>query len=147
MRELWRSIGFTSAARIYAVVAGAISLVITARLLGPSGRGTVAAAFTWAALFSTLGYLSLGQVAIHRATGKEPEEWLRPVLGALLFVAACVTLLGWVAAAAIYVASGGDGFGEMPGYALVLGFALLPFLVWEQYASWLLVAVGKISFY
>lgn len=147
MRDLWRSIGFTSGARLYAVLAGGISLIITARLLGPSGRGTVAAAFTWAALFSTLGYLSLGQVAIHRATGKPAEEWLRPVLGALLVVAASVTVLGWVVAAVIYAASDGAAFGHMPGYALVLGFALLPFLVWEQYASWLLVAVGKISFY
>jgi O-antigen/teichoic acid export membrane protein len=35
----------------------------------------------------------------------------------------------------------------MPGYALVLGFATLPFLIWEQYGSWVLVAVGKLSFY
>jgi O-antigen/teichoic acid export membrane protein len=147
MRELWRSIGFTSGARIYAVVAGAISLVITARVLGPAGRGTVAAAITWAALFATLGYLSLGQVAIHRAAGRPVEEWLRPVLGVLVTMAALVTLVGWGLAAVIYAASGGAAYGHMPGYALALGFALLPFLVWEQYASMLLVGVGRISFY
>jgi O-antigen/teichoic acid export membrane protein len=147
MRELWRSIGFTSAARIYSVLAGAISLVLTARVLGPHGRGTVAAALTWTLLFSTLGYLSLGQVANHRAIGKAPDEWLRPVLGVLIAMAAAVTLAGWAVAAALYALTGGHAFGEMPGYALVLGFAMLPFLVWEQYGSWLLVAVGKISFY
>jgi antigen flippase len=147
MRDIWRSIGLTSAARVYAVLAGAVSLVITARILGPAGRGTVAAAVTWALLFSTLGSLSLGQVAMNRATNRAVEEWLRPTLAALLVMAAVVTAGGWVIALALYVSTGGDAFGPMPGYALVLGFATLPFLVWEQYGSWLLVSVGKISFY
>jgi O-antigen/teichoic acid export membrane protein len=147
MREVWRSIGFTSAARIYSVLAGAVSLILTARALGPHGRGSVAAAFTWALLFSTIGYLSLGQVANHRATGKPADEWLRPVLTALVVMTAVVTVAGWAVAGALYAVSGGRAFGDIPGYALVLGFATLPFLVWEQYGSWLLVAVGKISFY
>jgi O-antigen/teichoic acid export membrane protein len=147
VRELWRSIGFTSGARIYAVLAGAVGLIFTARALGPSGRGTVAAATTWALVFSTLGYLSLGQVAIHRATGKRAEEWLRPVLSALVAMTGIVTVAGWAVAAVLYAASNGEAFGKMPAYALVLGFAALPFFVWEQYGSWLLTAVGKISFY
>jgi O-antigen/teichoic acid export membrane protein len=147
MRELWRGIGFASAARIYAVFAGAVSLILTARILGPAGRGTVAAAVTWVTLFSTLGYLSLGQVAIHRATGKPADEWLRPILGALVAMTALVTAGGWLIALAIYGLSDGRAFGEMPAYALLLGFAALPFFVWEQYGSWLLVALGKISFY
>jgi O-antigen/teichoic acid export membrane protein len=147
MRELWRSIGFTSGARLYSVAAGAVSLVITARALGPGGRGTVAAAITWTALFSTAGYLSLGQVANHRATGKPVDEWLPRVLPALVAMTAIVTVAGWVVAAVLYLLSDGASFGDMPLYALVLGFATLPFLVWEQYGSWLLVAVGKISFY
>jgi O-antigen/teichoic acid export membrane protein len=147
MRELWRSIGFTSGARIYSVATGALGLVITARTLGPDGRGTVAAAFTWTALFSTVGYLSLGQVANHRATGKPTDEWLPRVLPALVAMTAIVTVAGWVVAALLYLFSGGHAFGEMPVYALVLAFATLPFLIWEQYGSWLLVAVGKISFY
>jgi O-antigen/teichoic acid export membrane protein len=147
VRDLWRSIGATSAARIYSVAAGAVSLIFTARTLGPAGRGSVAAAITWAALFSTLGYLSLGQVAIHRATGKPPAEWLRPTLSALVAMTVIVTLTGWLVAVALYVFSDGRAFGHIPAYALVLGFATLPFLIWEQYGSWVLVAVGKISFY
>src|SRR3954454_24265600 len=127
MRDLWRSIGFTSAARVYSVLAGAVSLILTARTLGPEGRGTVAAAITWALLFSTLGYLSLGQVAIHRATGKPADEWLRPVLSVLVAMTGLVTAVGWVVAAVLYASSGGDAFGKMPTYALVLGFAALPF--------------------
>jgi len=147
MRDLWRSIGLTSAARIYSVLAGAVSLVFTARILGPSGRGAVAAAITWTLLFSSLGYLSLGQVANHRATGRPVNEWLRPVLTALVVMTGFVTIAGWTIAGALYAFSDGRVFGDLPAYALVLGFAALPFLVWEQYGSWLLVAVGKISFY
>jgi O-antigen/teichoic acid export membrane protein len=86
-------------------------------------------------------------VAIHRAAGKPVDEWLRPVLASLVAMTCLVTLAGWVVAAALYAATGGDAFGDMPVYALVLGMAGLPFLIWEQYGSSLLAAVGKISFY
>src|SRR3954447_8609955 len=147
MRDLWKSIGFTSGARIYSLAAGAIGLVITARALGPDGRGAVAASTTWALLFATFGYLSLGQVALHRGSGRPPEEWLGSTLATLMAMAGIVTAAGWVVAAAIYAISGGDAYGDVPGYALVLGFAMLPLLVWELYGSFLLMAVGKISVY
>src|SRR4051812_45083101 len=100
MRDLWRSIGLTSGARIYSVAAGTAGVVITARALGPEGRGTIATAVTWSLLFATVGYLSLGQVAIHRATGRNSSQWLGPTLGVLLAMAAAVTVLGWLVAAA-----------------------------------------------
>src|SRR3954468_7826340 len=105
MRDLWKSIGFTSGARIYSLAAGAIGLVITARVLGPSGRGEVAPATTWALLFATFGYLSLGQVAVHRASARDPSEWLGSTLGVLLLMTGVVTVIGWILAAAIYAAS------------------------------------------
>lgn len=147
MGELWRSIGFTSGARIYAVAAGAVTLLITARILGPEGRGIVATSVTWALLYATIGYLSLGQVAIHRATGRHHSEWLGPTLAALLAMTAIVSVIGWAVAAVMYGVSDGGAFGHLPAYALALGFATLPFLVWEQYGSSLLMAVGRISFY
>jgi O-antigen/teichoic acid export membrane protein len=58
-----------------------------------------------------------------------------------------VTVVGWVVAAVIYEASGGSAYGHVPVDALVLGFALLPLLVWEQYGSSLLMALGRISVY
>jgi O-antigen/teichoic acid export membrane protein len=147
MRELWRTIGATSGARIYSLAAGAIGLVITARVLGPDGRGAVTAALTWSLLFATVGYLSLGQVALHRGTGKPPEEWLGPILAALLAMTAVVSVVGWIVAGAVYALTDGDGYGDVPGYAIALGFVSLPFLVWEQYGSALLTAVGRISVY
>ncbi|MEA2442780.1 MAG: hypothetical protein QOJ12_72 [Thermoleophilales bacterium] len=147
MRELWRSIGLTSGARIYTVAAGTAGVVITARALGPEGRGTIATVVTWSLLFATVGYLSLGQVAIHRATGRDPSEWLGPTLAALLAVAGAVTIAGCIVAAAHYAASGGRAYGHAPLYALALGFLTLPFLIWEQYGSNLLMALGRINVY
>jgi O-antigen/teichoic acid export membrane protein len=145
--QIWRSIGLTSGARIYAVFAGACSLVITARILGPEGRGIVATCVTWALLLSTIGYLSLGQVAIHRASRFPGTEWLGTTLAALMAMAAGVSVLGWLAALCIYLATDGDAFGEVPAWALALGMATLPLLVWEQYGSALLTAVGRLGFY
>jgi O-antigen/teichoic acid export membrane protein len=45
------------------------------------------------------------------------------------------------------VATDGDLYGHIPAYALVLGFAAVPFLVWEQYGSQLLTATGQLSIY
>jgi O-antigen/teichoic acid export membrane protein len=147
MRDLWRSIGFTSGARIYSLLAGFVGLVITARALGPEGRGVVATAVTWSLLFSTIGYLSLGQVAVHRAAGKQPEEWLGTTLGALLLITGLVTVGGWIVAAGAYALSDGEAFGKIPLYALVLGFLSLPFLLWEQYGSLLLMSLGRVNVY
>src|SRR6266480_4453413 len=147
MRELWTSIGFTSGARIYSLAAGAVGLVITAHALGPEGRGVVATAVTWSLLFSTVGYLSLGQVALHRGTAKDPSEWLGTTLAALMFMTAVVSVGGWTVAAVIYAASGGAAYGHIPVYALALGFLTLPFLVWEQYGSLLLMALGRVNVY
>jgi O-antigen/teichoic acid export membrane protein len=147
MVQLWRSIGFTSGARVYGVAAGAITLILTARILGAEGRGIVAGAVTWALMFATVGYLSLGQVAIHRATGRDHSEWLGPTLAALLTMTALVSVVGWLIAAAIYAATDGSAFGDLPFYAFALGFASLPFLIWEQYGSALLSALRRLSFY
>jgi O-antigen/teichoic acid export membrane protein len=147
MADLWRKIGFTSGARLYSVIAGAVSLIITARALGPSGRGVVAASVTWALLFSTVGCLSLGEVVIHRAAGRDVASWLGSTLAALLFVTAAVTVLGWSTAGLVYAASSGHAYGRIPLHLLLLGFATLPFLVWEQYGSSMLAAVGAINVY
>jgi O-antigen/teichoic acid export membrane protein len=147
MVQLWRSIGFTSGARVYGVVAGAITLILTARILGAEGRGIVAGAVTWTLLFATVGYLSLGQVALHRATGKHHGEWLGTTLAALLAMTAAVSVAGWIIAGVLYAATSGEAFGDLPVYAFALGFASLPFLVWEQYGTALLTALDRLSFY
>jgi len=147
VREVWQRIGWTGGTRIYGLLVGLLSLVVTARVLGPAGRGEVAAALTWAALFSTVGYLSLGQVALHRATARREHDWLRETLGPLLAVAGVATAAGWVVAVVLHAATDGRVYGGLPLTVLALGMLALPFLVWEQYGSSLLMAMDRLSTY
>jgi antigen flippase len=145
--DLWRGIAAAGGARLYGLLAGMATLILTARVLGPEGRGEVAAALTWAALLATLGYLSLGQVALHSAAGDRDESWLGRHLGSLALVTAVVSLVGWVAAAVAYAVTDGALFGDLPGYVLAFGLAGLPLLVWEHYGSSLLMAVDRLRLY
>lgn len=147
MIQLWRSISATAGARAYSLLAGVGVLVITSRALGPTGRGELAAAITWAMTFSTIMYLSLGQVALHKAAEGEDNAWLRPTLGALTGITVLVTVIGWLVAGATYLVSDGALYGNLPPLVFGLGMAALPFLVWEQYGSSLLTAVGQLSIY
>lgn len=140
MLELWRRILSTSGAKLYAAFVGVFTLSITARVLGPDGRGQVAAITTWVGMFATFGSLSLGQIAIHRATqgGEQGANWLPrafSVLGSFTLVA---TLIGWLLALAIN--QGTSLFNQVEPALLVLGFALMPMMLWEQYGNALLMA-------
>ena len=138
----------TSGARAYSVLANMVALILTARWLGPDGRGAVVVVTTWVLLFSSLGHLSLGQVCIHRAAHRTPDsDWLGDTVAALLLVTAAATGLGWAAAAALYWWGGPALFGRLPPLPLLIGFAALPFLLWEQYGSALLTLLGRLGVY
>lgn len=145
MRQLWRRVFLTSGARLYVALAGLVTLIITARTLGPAGRGAVAAVTTWVGLFLTFGHLSLGTVAIHRATRLRGTDWFGPTFSALASVAAAVSVVAFAAAAATYVLS--DAFANLEPAWLLIGFAALPFQVWELYGSSLLMALDRIELY
>lgn len=147
MRDLWSVIFQTSAARIFSLLAGVVVLFVTARWIGPEGRGTVAAITTWVGLFAMLGSLSLGQVAIHGLAVDRSEERLGVMAGNLLAVLSAVTLVAWIFAT-------GAGFpkqGILPVDfqlpVLIVGFAALPFLILEQFASSLLMAIRELRVY
>ncbi|MGA8807491.1 MAG: oligosaccharide flippase family protein [Thermoanaerobaculia bacterium] len=119
-------------------------LVVTARTLGPAGRGAIAAVTTWTGLFVTFGHLSLGQIAIHQAS-KGREDWLPPTASALLVACGAVTILGWALAAVMYACSG--AFAGLAPLWIIVGFIALPFQVWEQYGSSLLMALERVDLY
>src|ERR1700732_5059854 len=139
MKKFWLYVAETSAARIYGIIAGTASLVLTARLLGPSGRGVLAAVTSWAALFSGIAGLSLGQVAIYQASNSPDETWFRKTLGSLLAVDLLLSLLSGGVAAVMWVATRGNIFGHLPLVLLSIGFVAVPFQIWEQYSSNLLM--------
>ena len=53
MKQLWLNIAHTSGAKVYSLLVGVLTLSLTARLLGPEGRGQVAVITTWVSMFST----------------------------------------------------------------------------------------------
>jgi antigen flippase len=119
--------------------------MITARLLGPAGRGTFAATTSWVGLAATFGTLSLGQVLLHHVAGKPSEEWLAETAGTALATTAAVTLVGWIAIAVLYATTGGRMFNHISPLLLALAFAALPFMIWMDTGRYLLLALDALS--
>lgn len=147
MRELLWNIVHTSGAKIYSLALAIVTLSLTARWLGPEGRGQMVAITTWVTMFSTIGHLSLGQVAIHRATTKKDDQWLGEVLGSLLVLTAVFTVLCWAVAITAHLLTKGKFFGTLPNWLLAVSFGALPLYIWEQYGSSLLMLLNRIGIY
>ncbi len=147
MKNAWISIAYTSGAKIYSLVIGLIMLSVTARLLGPEGRGQVAVITTWVSIFSTFMSLSLGQVALHRMVADTDRGRFGVLLGSLILLTALLTTAGWIIGFVLYGTNTHGIFKDLPLFALFIGFLTLPFMVWEQYSSSLLMGVGRIGIY
>lgn len=145
MRDLWQKILQTGGVKIYAAVLGMVSITVTARVLGPEGRGELVAITTWVTTFSTFAYLSLGQVAVHRAAKSQGQSWLPDAYHTLLSFAVIGTLIGWFFAYAMYAGPWPNIFGDITPVWLLLGFLLLPFRIWEHYGSSLLMALERLD--
>jgi O-antigen/teichoic acid export membrane protein len=139
---------FAAGARVYAVAAMAVTLALTARWLGPAGRGLVATVVTWSTLIGTLAHLSLGQVALEALAGRA-DDVARAAAARRALVAACV-VVGRVVGLGLLggrLAVGADWLDGIPPWALVAVGALVPLYVWEQYGSYLLIARGRLRVY
>lgn len=146
MSDLWWKLLTSSGSRIYSFLLGLASLMVTARILGPEGRGVVAGVMAWASLFATLGSISVGQVIIHRAAKQRGGAWIEPLFGVLLLLTLFLTILLWLLAVSIgYFRA--DIYGTLPAWALYLGFLSMPFLIWQNYGSNLLISSGNLDFF
>lgn len=151
MRHLINKIIFTSGAKIFSVLLGIITLSITARWLGPEGRGIIATVSTWVQIFIDVTALSLGSVLIFKATNNKDEGWLASIMGALVKHTFYVSVISWVIVAIIYF--GGqlsywpNLFNEIPAMALFIGFIALPFGLWDRYSESLLNIEDRLSVY
>ena len=76
---------------------GVVPAILAARLLGPTGRGELAAALVWSALLSALAQLGLPQaLTFCTATRRFPPEQLLSVsLGILLIQACFLAVIGY----------------------------------------------------
>lgn len=147
MREIWAGIGHTSGAKIYSMAVGIFVLFLTARLLGPEGRGQIASIITWVSLISTFAYMSLGQIALHRMAVDQQQKNFGKLLGSLLLLTAILTLAGWIVALALYWYNSEGAFKGLPLLSLIIGFLALPLMIWEQYGSALLMGLERLSIY
>ncbi len=145
MRRLWTRIFETSGAKIYGLILGIISLSLTSRLLGPEGRGDIAAVTTWVAGAATFGSLTLGQVALHRLSTDARRERYGAVLGSLVAVTLVVTLLSWSVAVAVKLFWTRGPLADFSSVVVAVAFLSLPFLLWEQYGGSLLVALERLG--
>lgn len=148
MRRVWLQIAHTSGARIYSLLSGLIVLTITARWLGPTGRGQMAAALVWANVFYLCSYCSLNYVAMHQASANPGDRsWLPATMGTLFVFAGGMSILGWIVAAGLWFWSGGSVFGAVTPPVLMIALLTVPFLILEQYANGLLLGMGRLDVY
>lgn len=146
MRDLFIRLINMSGARIYSVLLGVISLTLTARMLGPEGRGQIVAVTTWITAFSTIGHLSLGQVSMRQASLNFTGDWLSRSLSLLLINTTLMTFLSAVILGGTYYLNPGL-FGGISMSLLMVGFCMLPTMIWESYGGHLLSASNNIEFY
>lgn len=140
----WKAVTLTSGTKAYWIIGAMISTVITARYLGPQGRGVIAAATSWVAMFVTFGHLSLSHVIVY-LLGRDDRAGISVVGGSVMAITAATTLFGWAIATTMYVLSGGRIFQHITVPVLLVAFAGLPFLLWMENGNSLLIVLGDLK--
>src|SRR5258708_6238429 len=104
--RLWKAATLTSATKAYWVIGAMITTLVTARFLGPDGRGVMAAATSWVAMFFTFGHLSLAHVLLY-VLGGDGRVRFPAVVGSVMAITLVVTLVAWAIVGALQTATGG----------------------------------------
>lgn len=141
---VWKQVLHTAGASGYGIAMSVVSLFVTARVLGPEGRGLFVAANAWVGVLATFGSLSLGQVAMHVAAGRRRDEWLPDVVGSTGLILGAVVLLTWLGVAVTYVMTGGELFRHLSPGILTLAMLALPFMLAAEAARFLLNAADAL---
>ncbi|HEX4382554.1 MAG TPA: oligosaccharide flippase family protein [Myxococcales bacterium] len=137
----------TGLARLYSLVISMGTLIVVARLLGPSGRGAMAAIISWVTLLSSVGSLSLGQIAIHRAARHRGRPWLSETMGSLLGFTALLSALGFAGTGFAFYLGAAGPLKDLPPAVCALGVLQLPLVLWDLFGSSLLIAVDALLAY
>lgn len=127
------------------MIGAMILTVMTARFLGPQGRGVIAAATSWVAMFVTFGHLSLAHVVVYVLGEQDRARRLPLVSGSLMAVTAAATLVGWTTAWTLHAATRGEIFQHVTPGVLLVAFAGLPFLLWIEHGNALLIVLGDLK--
>jgi len=142
----WQELVEASGATIFAAAASVVALALTARALGPEGRGYFASLTGWVFLASSLGSLSIGQVIVSQISGKPHVEWIDEVLGSSVALILLSSVVCWSALAAVYL----TGVSEPSGVGLVscvVAFAALPLLMWNDNGRYVMFSLDQVRTY
>lgn len=145
MRRLWTQVLQVGGASVLSMLASALVLFVTARALGPDGRGVYAAATSWVLLFSALGSLSLGQAVVRVVAGQQNDAWLPAILGTCLALIAGLVAINYAIAFGVFVATGGAAFRHLTPVVLCVAFAALPFVIANNNLPYVLYALDGLA--
>jgi O-antigen/teichoic acid export membrane protein len=130
------------------VLVTVLTLAVTARWLGPEGRGHFAAVSAWAATAAACVGFSLNSVVVRRlAVQASSDGSLRAAADVMALAAMALGALGAAALGVLFLVSGGTLFGSIPAAYMLVGAVLVPLLLWEQYAVALLTSADRLSAY
>jgi len=135
----------TGAVQAFELAVGLLTLILSARLLGPEGRGLLGVTVVWAGLFAAFGSLSLDAVVANRAAHARGEDWFRRLFRAIGRLYLLLLALTLAAALLLFAVAREPVFGDLPGYLLASGLALVPLMLWARYQQALLLALGKLA--
>ena len=142
-----KTIATVSMARGYGMLLSLFTLFISARYLGPEGRGAYAAAIAWATLFATFANLSLGQALQFRLQHVSNKLSLSQQIGTLGGLALVLSFMVLVIAAIGYFATQGALFKGLESLLLCVAFAAVPLMMWEQFSNNILAAVSRLDIF
>mgnify|MGYP004002079841 CR=1 FL=1 len=143
-KEIWQKIFQTGGTRIYTQILGILTLSITAKVLGPEGRGEIASVITIVGGFATILHLSMGQVVIYISAKEKNMDWFTDAFYNLVFILIILSIIGYVSFILMLLFFN-HSFGHVRGLALILAMIMLPFMVWEQYGGNLILAIDRID--
>jgi O-antigen/teichoic acid export membrane protein len=129
-------------ARYFAAFLGGM---MSARILGPSGKGLLAFALIYPSLYFMLGHFSLGNPIIHHLGEKKYKK--EEFVGNLLFFFLIITLFLFLIFGISYFFWKDILYQNIPSYLLGLAMLLLPLYLFIYYFSSFLQALRKIFYY
>ena len=145
MRRLWSQILQTGSTDVFGLLVQVVVLVVTARVLGPTGRGIYVAANSWVLLLGTFGALSLGQVILRQAAEEADQSWQLENLGAVLVILAILTILIWASVLIGYRVTQGELFNHLTPLVLIFAFLVLPFILGLENGRYILLALNDLK--
>lgn len=122
-----------------------ITLIVSARYLGPEGRGIFVAAIAWMSTFCTVFHFSVGPALQYRIQQNRGAYTPQAMMGTLLGLGLIASLLAWTIATIGFALTNGEMFKGLSIEVLVLAFATLPLLMWDQYAPNIYASLARMN--